>query len=195
MSEVTALLQRWADGDHAAAAAVMPLVYDELRRIAAAYARGERGETLGATALVHEAYLRLYGQAPAHWESRGHFLGIAARVMRQVLVDYGRERFAAKRGGGVLPRPLDDARAVPGGGPAIDPAELLALDEALHRLAEHDPREAAVVELRFFGGLTVAESAEALGVSEKTVIRSWRRARAWLFAELEQEGTVDRAPP
>ena len=162
----------------------MPQVYDELRRLAASYMRRERpGQTLQPTALVNEAYLRLAGDAKAPWRNRTHFLAIAALSMRQILVERARRRHAAKRGGGVEKVTLDEARL-----PVSEPGhgiDVLALDRALDKLSALDPHQAKVVELRYFGGLTVEEAAEALEISPATVKRHWMLARAWLRRELE----------
>jgi RNA polymerase sigma factor (TIGR02999 family) len=178
-----AIAERAAAGDAQAASRLMPLVYDELRRLAAGYLRRERrGDTLQPTALVHEAYVRLIGpQRP--WTGRTHFLAIAALSMRQVLVDRARRRAAAKRGAGVTPLTLDDA--VLRGASAGHPVDLLALDDALTRLAALDPVQARIVELRYFGGLTVEETAEAIGLSPATVKRHWTVARAFLKKALD----------
>ena len=179
--DVTTLLGRLAKGDQSAANDVMPLVYDELRRIAARYMRRERGEVvLQTTALVHEAYLRLVEQRATNWESRGHFFAIAAQMMRRILVDHARARVRAKRGGGQPQLSLEE-------GIVLSPersSRLIELDAALTRLAEIDARQAKIVELRFFGGLTVEEAAEVLGISPKTVKRDWSVAKAWLHGEL-----------
>lgn len=179
--ELTRLLKAWSEGDPAAGEELLPLVYDELRRQAARHLRRERSDhTLRPTALVHEAYLRLAGQKRAQWESRGQFFAVAAQVMRRVLVDHARERAAAKRLGGRLRVELEEGLAI-----ELPPdADVLAVDEALRELAVLDPRRARLVELRFFGGLTGEETAAALGVSEATVTREWRLARAWLFRRL-----------
>src|SRR5262249_18811032 len=169
--EVTQLLLAWSQGDRAALERLVPLVYDELRRLAKHYMRRERtGHTLQTTALIHEAYLRLVDANRVRWQNRAHFFGIAARLMRQILVDFAREQQYQKRGGGAHPVSLDEA-------PVIRPErseDLVALDEALSALAEIDARKSQVVELRFFGGLSVGEMAEALQVSPETVRRDWR---------------------
>lgn len=161
---------------------LLPIVYQELRRLAASYLRRERpGQTLQPTALVHEAYMRLMKDRPDRWQNRAHFCAIAAHSMRQILIERARARGAIKRGGGGPRITLDDA-LVAGGERSID---LLALDQALERLAAMDPEQARLVELRFFGGLTVEETAEALDMSPATVKRHWTIARAWLARELE----------
>lgn len=181
---VTELLRSWTEGDEKAAARVMPAVYDELRRLAAAQLRAEQeGHTLQPTAVVHEAFLRLQGQDGLAWQNRRHFYGFAAHLIRRILVDHARKRQWAKRGGGLLRVELGEEVAG-----AVRAPELLALDDALAGLEKADPRKAAVVELRFFGGLSVEEVAEHLGVSVETVGREWRRARAWLRHALQAEG-------
>jgi len=179
--EITQLLLAWSDGDQAALEKLTPLVYAELRRLAKGYMFGERtGHTLQTTALINEAYLRLIDWKNVRWQSRAHFFGIAAQVMRRILVDFARSRNYAKRGGGARQVPLDDAINV-----YEDPsAELIALDDALKSLAEIDRRKSQVVELKFFGGLSAEETAEALKVSQRTVEREWNLARAWLYREL-----------
>lgn len=179
--EVTELLLSWSDGDRDAPAKLLPLVYDELRRLARDHLRRERPEhTLQPTALVNEVYLRLVDQRRVNWQTRAQFFGLAAQLMRHVLVDHARSRAAAKRGGLVHKMSLDEARMAP----EEVAAELVALDEALVRLAALDERKSRVVEMRFFGGLSVEETAEALGVSDKTVMRDWRVAKLWLHREL-----------
>lgn len=185
--EVTLLLTAWRDGDREALDRLMPLVYGELRRLAARFLEGERKDhTLQPTALVHEAYLRLAGGAVPRWQDRVHFFAVAAQVMRRLLVDHARARRAEKRGGGVRPLPLEAALDI-GSPEAGDPELLLALDEALVELAVHDARKARIVELRFFGGLTIEEAAEVLDVATSTVILEARLARAWLFRRMARE--------
>jgi RNA polymerase sigma factor (TIGR02999 family) len=182
--EVTRLLAAWRQGDEAALDELFPLVYDELRRIARRHLRHERaGHTLQTTALVHEAYLRLAGREEGAWESRAHFFAFAARVMRHLLVDHARRDLAVRHGGGALRVTLGEAAGVSAepGGAAVD---VLALDEALARLAALDERKCRLVELRYFGGLSAEETAAALGVSEITVKREWLKAKAWLYREL-----------
>jgi RNA polymerase sigma factor (TIGR02999 family) len=178
--DITQLLLRWSEGDKGAADALFPLVYEELRRLA----RGQRhragaGETLGTTAVVHEAYLKLIDASRVSTRDRQHFLALAARVMRQVLVDEARRRHAAKRGGEAHHTGLDTEVAV-----EAQSIEVLALDEALTRLAALEPRLVEIVELRFFAGLSVPETAEALGLAPRSVDRDWARARAFLHGEL-----------
>ncbi|HEY6400776.1 MAG TPA: ECF-type sigma factor [Blastocatellia bacterium] len=179
--EVTQLLLAWSEGDKAALDQLMPLVYAELRRLAKSYMRRERGgQTMQTTALIHEVYLRLIDADRVRLENRARFFAAAARLMRQVLVDLARERGSRKRGGEARRVSLDEAMAV-----IKQPDEgLLALDEALSALAQIDPRKSQVVELRFFGGLDVEETAEALCVSVETVHRDWRLARSWLSRRL-----------
>lgn len=182
--EVTTLLAAWRDGDREALSRLMPLVYGELRRLAARSLEGERKDhTLQPTALVHEAFLRLAGGAVPRWQDRVHFFAVAAQVMRRLLVDHARARRTDKRGGGARPLPLEAALDI-GSPEAGDPELLLALDAALVELAVHDPRKARIVELRFFGGLTIEETAEVLGLATSTVILEARLARAWLFRRI-----------
>ena len=181
--EVTKLLVAWKEGDSAALERLIPLVYSELRRMAQRYMRGERaGVSLQATALVNEAYLKLIEARHVSWENRAHFFAIAARLMRRVLVDMARRRNFQKRGGGELRVTLSEGIGVT---PAPAP-DLLALDEALSALAQFDERKCRVVEMRFFGGLTENEIAAALSVSEETVRRDWRLAKAWLLRRLTE---------
>jgi RNA polymerase sigma factor (TIGR02999 family) len=185
--QVTALLQQWSRGDRDALEKLTPLVYEELRGIAAGYMRDERpGHTLQATALVNEAYVRLIGQRRVSWQNRAHFFGIAAQLMRRILIDHARRRQAAKRGAGAVrvTGSMDVA-----GAPEQD-FDLLAIDGALSRLELLDAAQARIVELRFFGGLTVEETAEVAGVSTATVKREWRTARAWLRHEVGLDGTA-----
>ena len=178
--EVTRLLRNLQKGVEAAQSKLIPLVYEELRRVAARHMRGERpGRTLQATALVHEAFLRLTEQN-ASWQNKAHFFGIASQVMRHILIDHARGRMRAKRGGGQQRILLDEALFL---SDALS-EELLALDQALERLAKLDPRQARIVELRFFGGLSVEEASEVAGISPKTVKRDWSLAKAWLYQEL-----------
>lgn len=181
--DATQALSAAARGDEAAAARLLPLVYDELRALAACALRRERPDhTLQPTAIVHEAFLRLIDQTHAEYNSRTHFFAIAAQVIRRILVDHARQHGAAKRGAGWMKITLSHA-AQPS---RDDELDLLALDEALTTLASLDPRQAKVVELRFFGGLSVEEAAKALGVSPRTIEEDWRMARAWLKRELEK---------
>lgn len=182
------MLQDWSEGDTGAAERLMPLVYDELRRLARNYLQHERGDhTLQATALVNEAYLKLIDQRRVNWQNRSHFYGIAAQMMRRVLVDHARSRGAEKRGGAQHKLSLDEAHFMH----EERAAELIALDEALARLTQIFPRKGQVVELRFFGGLSVDETAEVLGISDKTVMREWQSAKLWLYRELDREGGED----
>jgi RNA polymerase sigma-70 factor (ECF subfamily) len=178
----TRLLERWSGGDRAALDELMPLVYDELRRLAGNYLRRERADhTLEPTALVNEAYLLLVGQRSTRWQNRAQFIGVAANMMRRILVSYARAHNAAKRGGQHFTVSLGEADRF-GERPDVD---LLAVHEALERLAAIDPQQARVVELKFFGGLTIEEAAEVLGVSHTTVETDWKMARAWLRRELD----------
>jgi RNA polymerase sigma factor (TIGR02999 family) len=184
---VTELLVRWRSGDGDALQALMPLVYDEMRRLAHRYLRRERpGHTLQSTALVHEAFVRLTGNAPPQWEDRAHFFGIAAHLMRQILVEYARSRNAGKRGGAAIKLAIDSVD-VPGQIPGLD---IVALDDALKDLARIDPQQSRVVELRFFSGLSIEDTAEVLGISESTVKRDWNTARVWLFRELDRTSST-----
>jgi RNA polymerase sigma factor (TIGR02999 family) len=179
--KVTALLLELSGGNRAVVDELIPFLYHELKRIAAAQLRRERpGHTLQATALVHEAYLKLVDQRQVTWRNRAHFFGVAAQVMRRILLDYAKGRARGKRGGDVRKTSLDEALMV-----SYDRAfELVQIDEALQRLETFDQRQAKVVEMRFFGGLSVKETAEALGVSEPTVKREWAMAKAWLYREV-----------
>lgn len=177
---VSQLLADWSRGDEEALARLMPLVYEELRRLADSYLRRERrNHTLQPTALVHEAFIRLTGQE-LHLENRAHFFGVAAQVMRCILVDHARARATAKRGGGAQRLALEEAVDAP----APREVDLIALDDALTSLARFDPRQARIVELRYFGGLTIEEVAQVTGVSPATVKREWNLARAWLHREI-----------
>jgi len=177
---VTEALRDWQRGDPSAEERLTELVYDELRSIAARYLRTERaGHTLEPTALVHEAYLRLVGQRDVEWRERGQFFAVAACMMRRVLLDHARRRLAERRGAGEVLPLISSLDLV-----VERPPDLVALDEALTRLAELDPEKARLVELRFFGGLTVDETADALDCSRATVVRQWRTARAWLFQQI-----------
>jgi RNA polymerase sigma factor (TIGR02999 family) len=181
---VTQLLVAWGNGDRQAFDRLMPQVQAELRRIAAHYMAGERrGHDLQATALINEAYLRLVDWKDIQWADRAHFFGMAANMMRRVLVDHARRRDNAKRGGGAIHVSLVEANHVP----ASDRADVLALDDALERLEQLDARKSRVVEMRFFGGMSLEETAEALDVSVATVRRDWALASAWLARELKQE--------
>jgi RNA polymerase sigma-70 factor, ECF subfamily len=182
--EITKLLLDWSNGDRAALERLTPLVYEELRRQARRYMVRERhGHTLQTTALAHEAYLRLIDQRRVQWQNRAHFFAIAAQLMRRILVDYARGRRYAKRGGEAKKMSLEAVRAVP----QEVTADLVALDDALKSLAEVDSRRSQVIELRFFGGLSVKETAEVLNVSVDTVRRDWNLARAWLHREMRHQ--------
>lgn len=184
-TDITELLIQWNGGDEAAFQRLVPLVYDELHRIAHRHLRREPSNaTLQTTALVHEAYFKLVDQTRVNWQNRQQFFGIAAQMMRRILVDRARKRLRDKRGGNAVKLSLDDG--------AIDvsderAAELVALDEALQRLAEQDPNKARLVELRYFGGLSIEETAGVLGISTATVIRQWRIVKTWLYKELAGE--------
>lgn len=182
--DITQLLHDWERGDQDALARLMPVVYRELRKLASGYLRGERtGHTLQPTALIHEAYLRLVDQKLPAWQNRAHFYGVAAQLMRQILVEHARARVAAKRGGGGERIELEEIVGLP----VARAVELVALDDALNSLAGFDQRKARVIELRFFGGLTEEETAQALGISVATVRRDLRLAEAWLRRELDND--------
>ncbi|MGE0130095.1 MAG: sigma-70 family RNA polymerase sigma factor [Blastocatellales bacterium] len=182
---ITQLLVKWSEGDQSALDQLMPLVYDELRQLARSYLRRHaNNHTMQPTVLVNEAYLRLVNQRQVTWENRAQFFGLASKLMRNLLVDYVRQRRAAKRGGGDYNLSLtyaDKAAQQP-----QSEIDLLALDEALNRLAALSPQQSAIVELRFFGGLTIPETASAIGVSHATVEREWSAARAWLYSQLSK---------
>ncbi|HEX8174127.1 MAG TPA: sigma-70 family RNA polymerase sigma factor [Pyrinomonadaceae bacterium] len=179
--EVTRLLHDWQGGDRAALEKLTPLVYDELRRLATHYLRSERKDhTLQGTALVHEAFIRLVGQSGLEWQSRAHFFGVAARLMRQILVDHARKHTAVKRGGGQRGLSLEEATVISPG----RAASLVALDDALHGLAKFDPRKSRIIELRYFGGLSIEEIGEVEGIAVATVRRQMRTAEAWLHREM-----------
>jgi RNA polymerase sigma-70 factor (ECF subfamily) len=181
--EVSGLLRAWTDGDRGVLDRLTPIVYDELHRLARHYMRGERaGHSLQTTALVNEAYMRLVDYKGMQWQNRAHFFAVSAQVMRRILVDHARRR-NLKRGGGVQHVSLEDT-AIVGGDRAAD---LIALDDAMNELAKLDARKVQVVEMRFFGGLSVEETAEVLKVSAVTVMRDWSTAKAWLYRELSRE--------
>jgi len=186
-TQVTELLVRWRGGDKAALDSLMPLVYTELRRIANRYLQGERSDhTLQSTALVHEAYVRMTEQDLPQWQNRAHFFAVAAQLMRQILVDHARSHRASKRGGSAYKLALDEAEEQP----LVRDVDVVALDDALKSLAHMDEQQSRVVELKFFGGLTVEDTAEVLGVSPSTVKRDWTTARAWLFRELNRSAAT-----
>jgi RNA polymerase sigma-70 factor, ECF subfamily len=186
--DITQLLRDWSNGDRDAPAELMPLVYRELRRLADSYMSHERdGHTLQPTALVNEAFLRLIDQTRVNWQNRAHFFGIAAQLMRRILLDYARAHKTEKRGGVVKRLSLDEVAILP----AQRAADLIALDEALQELARFDERKSQIVELRFFGGLGVDETAEVLGIHRATVLRDWAVAKAWLHRELSKESAAD----
>jgi RNA polymerase sigma-70 factor, ECF subfamily len=188
--EVTLLLSALTRGDDGASSKLIPVVYDELRRLAGSYMRRERVDhTLQATALVHEAYLKLIEQRSVNWQSRAHFFGVAAQLMRRILIDHARGHSRQKRGGEQKKVSLDEALIFS----EQQADELLAVDDSLNLLAKIDPRQAKIVELRFFGGLSVEETAEVLGVSPKTVKRDWSVAKAWLYADLKERYGIDAA--
>ena len=182
--DITALLQDWSDGNQDVLEKLMPLVYEELRRQASQFLRRERqGHTLQATALIHEAYLKLIGQNQVEWQNRAHFFAIASTAMRRILVDHARERHREKRGGSAENLAIDEAMQISANEKSID---LIALDEALNRLAKLSERQARVVELRYFSGLSNDETAEVLGVSNGSVRNDWNIARAWLKQEISK---------
>jgi RNA polymerase sigma factor (TIGR02999 family) len=180
-AEVTELLRRWSGGDVAARESLVPLVYDELRRLARYYLASQRSDhTLQSTAIVHEAYLRLAGRDNVHWENRSHFFAVAAQLMRRILVDHARKRNASKRGGAHLTLLVDEP---------VEPSsqrelDLVALDDALKALAALDERQSRIIELRFFGGLSIEDTSRLLEISPATVKREWSTARAWLYEEI-----------
>ncbi|MEP6818355.1 MAG: sigma-70 family RNA polymerase sigma factor [bacterium] len=181
--EVTELLIEWSNGDKAALDKLLPLIHEELRRLARHYMSRERpGHTLQTTALVNEAYIRLVNRKGVHWQNRAHFFAIAAQVMRTILVDHARSQAYAKRGGGAHRIELDEAMIVS----QDRAAEVVALDDALKTLADFDPQQSRIVELRFFGGLTIEEAAEVLDLSPATIKREWSTAKAWLYRELSK---------
>lgn len=180
--DLTQLLIAWSDGDRSALDRLIPLVHNELRRLAHRYMSGERtGHTLETTALVNEAYIRLIDSSRVRWQNRAHFFAVSAQMMRRILVDYARSHRSTKRGGGAPRVPLDEVLTI---SPDLDP-DLDSLDEALSRLASMDERKSRVVEMRFFGGLSVEETAEVLKVSPDTVMRDWRLAKSWLMREMD----------
>lgn len=190
-ADVTTLLQQWSDGDRSALDRLLPTIHTELRRIAARQLGGERPDhTLAPTALVNELYLKLVDQRRATWDNRAHFFGVAAQLMRRILVDHARARQADKRGGSLTNLSLDDLADDPPAPQTVDThgnaaaADVLAIDQALERLTLIDPDQARMIELRFFAGLTVEETAHVLQRSPRTVKREWRLARAWLYREL-----------
>jgi RNA polymerase sigma-70 factor, ECF subfamily len=188
--DVTLLLSALTRGDAGAESKLIPVVYEELRRLAGSYMRRERVDhTLQATALVHEAYLKLVEQRSVNWQSRAHFFGVAAQLMRRILIDHARGHTRQKRGGEQQKISLDEAFVFS----EQQADELLAVDDSLNLLAKIDPRQAKVVEMRFFGGLSVEEAAEALGISPKTVKRDWSVAKAWLYADLKERYGIDAA--
>jgi RNA polymerase sigma-70 factor (ECF subfamily) len=187
-ADVTALLSEMAEGSESAAEKLVPIVYEELKQLARRYMRRERVDhTLQTTALVHEAFMKLVGQESVKWQGRSHFFAVAAQIMRRILCDHARRNLRLKRGGAHQILPLDEALAFT----PQHSNELLKLDAALDRLAKLDARQSRIVELRFFAGLTVEETAEFLGISPKTVKRDWAVARAWLHAEVSDSDAID----
>jgi RNA polymerase sigma factor (TIGR02999 family) len=185
--EITRLLHDWRSGDRKALDELLPVVYKELHRLAHFHLRKERPDhTLQSAALVNEAYLRLVGMNAPHWEGRSHFFAIASQLMRQILVDYARRRGAGKRGGGVCRLSLDDATEKA----STKEIDLVALDDVLRKLAEIDSRQSRIVEMRFFGGLTLEQISVALGIGSATVHRDWTAARAWLYRELSRQARL-----
>jgi RNA polymerase sigma factor (TIGR02999 family) len=188
--DVTQLLAQWSGGDQAALDQLLPLVYSELRRLASAYLRRERSNhTLQSTALVHEAFMRMVHQQDVQWKSRAHFFAIAAQMIRRILVDYARSAHAEKRGSGAVKLALDEAMAVPQA--SAGDVDLLGLNDALDQLAQMDERQSRIVELRFFAGLSIEETAEVLQLSPATIKREWQTARAWLFREMTKTSPHD----
>lgn len=188
-NQVTQLLLDWGNGDKAALDKLVPVVYQELRRLAAYYMRRERpGHTLQTSALVNEAYMRLVDYSQMRWQSRAHFFAVAAQAMRRILVEHARKRHFAKRGGGAVKVSFDEAAIVS----QEQAADLVALDDALTSLEAMDERKARIVELRYIGGLNIEETAEVLSISPATVQREWRAAKAWLYREIK-EGATDEA--
>ena len=183
-TSVTQLLSDWGKGDQKALDQLMPLVYSELHRLASRYMRSERlGNTLQSTALVSEAYIKLAGSGPIEWQNRAHFFGVAAQIIRHILLDHSRARGSAKRGGGAVALSLDEAVAAP----EQRDVDLEALDDALNELAKIDPLQSRIVELRFFAGLSIEETAAVLKVSRSTVKREWVMARTWIFREIARD--------
>jgi RNA polymerase sigma factor (TIGR02999 family) len=187
-SSITGLLKAWGDGSHAAFEKLVPLVDAELRRLARRYMAGERaGHTLQPTALINEMYLRLIDWGSISWQDRAHFFGLAARLMRRTLVDHARRHRTGKRGAGALTIEFDEAVVAP----SEPTADLVAIDDALNDLAKQDSRKSQIIELRFFGGLSVEETAEVLKISPRTVKREWSLARAWLYCEVTRKEASD----
>ena len=183
-NEITRMLIELTDGNRDVVDQILPHIYDELKRLASSYLRRERSDhTLQPTALVHEAYMKLIDQKRVHWQNRAHFFGIAAQVMRRILLDHARKHQAGKRGGEVEKLPIEEEILVVSHDKS---AELIALDDALQELAKLDEQKAKVVELRYFGGLSIEETAEVMGVSVPTINRQWRMAKAWLYSQIAQ---------
>jgi RNA polymerase sigma factor (TIGR02999 family) len=191
--DVTRLLVAWTNGDQDALKKLMPLVYDELHRLAGRYLSRERSDhTLQSTALVHEAYLKLVDQKRVQWQNRAHFFGVAAQIIRRILVDHARTHNAEKRGGGAYKLAIDDALGV---AEREKDLNLVALDEALTHLAEIDVQQSRIVELRFFGGLSIEDTAAVLGISPATVKRDWNMAKAWLYRDLSTKSSPLEGKP
>jgi RNA polymerase sigma factor (TIGR02999 family) len=189
-ADVTRLLVNWTNGDKKALEALMPLVYGELHRLAKRYLRRERSDhTLQSTALVHEAYMRMVDQKGVQWQNRAHFFAVASQIIRRILVDHARTHNAEKRGGGACKLALDEAIGVS----QKRDLNLVALDDSLKCLAEMDPQQSRIVELRFFGGLSIEEAAEVLGISPATVKRDWAVAKAWLYRDLSGREILENA--
>jgi len=185
--EVTVLLEKWSLGDRDALDELMPLIYSELRRLAGSHFRRERADhTLQSTAVVHEAFMRLAGQREVRWQNRAHFYGIAAQMIRRILLDYARAHRAGKRGSGAVKLQLDEAIAVP----ERNNVEIVALNDALDRLSAMDERQARIVELRYFSGLSIEETAEVMQLSPATIKREWNTARTWLLREMSRGAAV-----
>ena len=188
-AQITRLLHEWQDGSQDALDRLVPLVYDELHTLASRQLSREwRHDRPQTTTIVNEAYLKLFGQREIDWQNRGHFFAIAAQLMRRILVDHARHHLRQKRGGGSVPAPLDDAIAAPGA--PVDTIDALDLDRAIQKLEQLDPDQGRIVEMRFFGGLTVEETAAALGISPATVKREWALAKGWLYRELTGDGAA-----
>ena len=186
-AEITQLLHEWRGGSQDALDRLVPLVYDELHTLATRHLSREwRHDRPQATTIVNEAYLKLFGQREVDWQNRGHFFAIAAQLMRRILVDHARRQLRHKRGGGGLPEPLDDQVAAPGA--AVDAIDAIDLDRAIQKLEQIDPDQSRIIEMRFFGGLTVEETAAVLGISPATVKREWALAKGWLYRELTGDG-------
>jgi len=186
-ARITQLLHEWRDGRHDALERLIPLVYEELHTLASRHLSREwRHDRPQTTTIVNEAYVKLFGQRDVDWQNRGHFFAIAAQLMRRILVDHARRQLRRKRGGGGVVEPLDEQLAAPGA--PVDAVDALDLDRAIQKLERLDPDQSRIVEMRFFGGLTVEETAAALGISSATVKREWALAKGWLYRELSGQG-------